>query len=255
MLTNFKPNHLKYLTILIYVFSMIRYLKSKEYKTIKERKTPFIIYFRKENLEYCTNVVKTLEKLSESFPLVFCYIVTPRRFPVRIGDDCCTLENVYSFQDKTIDKEVVGTSYSELFELFRHVYRGSFISLTGFLKLVKMEIGRNINTNFIFNKEPNYRNIAKYHRYEIREKVRHKYTEKELKFLSSLSDCKMKNCVNYDPNHSIGFLGGNKSPVNHVRCEKYPIFPDSEIIFRPPTPYIVQPHKLKKVRKSKKKII
>lgn len=180
---------------------MLRFITCSTYVSLKDRKTPFIMYFKNENEEYCFNVICTLEKLCKSFPYVFCYYTCPKKFPIKIGGFCLPFENVYSFKNKTIDKIVSGTSYSELFDLFQYVYNLCMTDFhRGYSFILKLEFGSNFSMKKANNGHPNYKRLAKNNSMKIQPIARHKYSDSELRFMSSLKNCQMENTPNFCEN-------------------------------------------------------
>lgn len=218
---------------------MFRYISLCEYYGFRKRKTPFITYFRKEDEDFCNDVISTLIKLCKSFPHVFCYFVNAKKFPVLIEEKYCAFENVYSFRDKRLDRIVPATSYSELFDLYRYVYYSSMEQKysRGFRAILKQEYGNTIKICYLDKNEPDYDKISQFHKFVINPVARHKYKDSEIKFLSQLKDCRFISSTNYNKNLPDHLEEGKTIPAEFKKeKDKSPIFPEPDIQFRSPSP-------------------
>lgn len=230
---------------------MLQHICKKKYLNAKRRKTPAIFYFPKEGDEYCIDVISTLEKLSESFPLVFCFIVKTKNFPVIDKNNRLTYENVYSFKNSSLNQTVSGTSYSELFNLFRNTFKLCIEEyLESFLNLLNYEYSIQVKREFLSNYEPNYKELAKLHIYKTLPIARHRYTDLEYSFLSSLKDCRMQSKKVFYKSTYTRIFKNFQTQDEISKKERFPKFPDSEIKFKaisPPIPKIVEALKRKKI--------
>lgn len=221
---------------------MVKYIEYKKFCLKKRAQTPFIIYFQKENDEYSRNVLSTLERLHKFFPLVLCYCLKRQNFPLRVSEnEYISYENVYSYRNTKLDKDVPGTSYSELFDLFNYVFNDSIYNFKrGLLITLKAEGVVNFNFNEVDKLLPNYKNLLKYHKYILYQPVSHKYSDSETKYLSTLKDC---NFEKYNKKFSEIFclqeMNQNTSDQKNEHIVN-PKFPAPDIEFRAPSPVYVK---------------
>lgn len=224
---------------------MVKFLDTYKFEKLIVRKTPYIIFFYKEDNDYSKDVINSLVKLNNSFPPVLCYIRKCKQNPRIRGQNINSLENVYYICNQKIKKMVSGTSYSELFEIFRSALYSAFRNYSShYMKVMKTEFGVE-NYRFMYPEayEPDFQKIQKFHRIWVNPIAHHKYTYPERLFLSSLSDCRTPN----EDSSKFGEVkqNGTIQKDEIISQEKLlarslslnPNFPGQELEFRPPTPY------------------
>lgn len=218
---------------------MVKYISFERFRIRTKSRTPFIIYFLKENEEYCQNVLNTLEKLHRSFPFVLCFCTKRKYFPVKLSEnELFRYENVYSFRDTKVDKIVAGTSYSELFDLFIYVFNESSNKyLHGYRLSMKHEYGDNFSFYNLPDLRKTFKNLLKHHKYVLYPPVCYKYSHSEIKYLSTLKDCSFKK----SNNRYFEILSTSKINMNPMEQKKEeilnPKFPEPIINFRAPSPF------------------
>lgn len=133
---------------------MLEFISSCEYTYIKLRRTPYIVYFSKDD-QFSKDVISTISKLAMSFCAVFCYTLPAPRIPHFINkNECCDNEHVYSICFGKIYKSAPATSYSELFQLFDSVY---YDCLTYYRKGYVKAMWNNFGSEFRINNASLYK--------------------------------------------------------------------------------------------------
>lgn len=223
---------------------MVKIIEYSDVRKLRYRKTPYIIYFYDEENDYSKSVLGTIEKLNNSFPPVVCYACKCNEYPIFGGEKIYSFENVYYFLNRKVNKIICGTSYSELFQIFRStLYYGFKIFRKNYIRILNLEHGRDLyNSLNPKSYEPDFDKIKIFHKLKINPIARHKYSYPEREFLSSLNDCRIPN----DSCSKFGEIKQNKIIINEQRVSQEqiisrsmsinPIFPLENLIFRPPSP-------------------